>query len=86
MAKKIESQQPPKNTKPFVFGRENYILLAISFGIILVGYVLMSGGAQTDPKVFNEEAYNTTRITVAPIVILLGFTLGIFAILRKPKA
>jgi len=47
---------------------------------------LMSGGKTTDPNVFdNNEVYSTTRITVAPILILFGFVVEIYAIFKKPK-
>lgn len=74
------------NQGQFVFGRENYILLIASLAIILIGYFLMAGGGSDDPNVFSEEIFSSTRITVAPLVILAGFALGVYAILKKPKA
>ncbi|UPT65655.1 MAG: DUF3098 domain-containing protein [Sphingobacteriales bacterium JAD_PAG50586_3] len=74
------------NQGQFVFGRENYILLIVSFAIIVLGYIMMAGGGSEDPNVFSEELFSTTRITVAPLVIIAGFALGVFAILKKPKA
>ena len=70
----------------FIFGRENYILLVISLALIFLGYALMAGGGSADPNVFSEEIFSSTRITVAPLIILAGFGLGVFAILKKPKA
>jgi hypothetical protein len=47
---------------------------------------LMSGGKSTDPGVFNtNEVYSTLRITVAPVLILLGLGIEIYAIFKKPK-
>ena len=46
----------------------------------------MAGGGSEDPNVFSEEIFSSTRITVAPLVILAGFALGVYAILKKPKA
>lgn len=66
--------------------KENYILLAIGFAIIIVGYMLMVGGGTDDPKVFNEEElYSFRRITLAPIVIVAGFIFEIYAIMKKPS-
>ncbi len=65
--------------------KENYILLAIGFGIILLGFILMLGGGSDDPNVFSEELFSFRRITLAPIVILLGFVFEIYAIMKKPK-
>jgi hypothetical protein len=81
---------PPKkkmDEKPveFAFGKENYILLLIGLVLIILGFVLMMGGGSKDPKVFNEEVFNTQRLTVAPILILAGFVVEIFAIIKKPK-
>ncbi len=65
--------------------KENYILLAIGFAIIVLGYVLMGGGGGDDPNVFNEEElYSFRRITLAPLVIVAGFVFEIYAIMKKP--
>lgn len=70
----------------FALGRENYILLAIGFGIIMLGFLLMVGGKSNDPKVFNAaELYSWRRITLAPMVVLAGFVFEIYAIMKKPK-
>ncbi|MBL7924929.1 MAG: DUF3098 domain-containing protein [Bacteroidia bacterium] len=67
----------------FAFGRENYILLFISIGLLFVGYVLMAGGKAENPNVFNEEVFSFRRITLAPLVVMLGYALGIYAIVKK---
>lgn len=67
----------------FAFGRENYVLLFISIGLLLIGYFLMAGGKSNDPNVFNEEVFSFRRITLAPIVVMLGYALGIYAIVKK---
>jgi hypothetical protein len=54
--------------------------------IIALGMFLMSGGKSNDPKIFDtKEVYSTTRITIAPILIILGLVIEIFAIFKKPK-
>jgi hypothetical protein len=53
--------------------------------VILIGNLLMIGGGSEDPKVFDPEIFSTRRLTVAPIVILLGFVIEVYAIMRKPK-
>ena len=54
--------------------------------IIALGFILMAGGKSPDPNVFNEaEVYSTTRITIAPLLIIAGLVVEIFAIFRKPK-
>ena len=71
----------------FALGKENYILLAVGFGIIILGFLLMIGGRSSDPNVFNgEELYSFRRITLAPMIVLFGFIFEIYAIMKKPKA
>lgn len=72
--------------RDFALEKENYILLAIGFAIILIGFLLMVGGKSTDPNVFNQdEVFSFRRITLAPMVVLFGFLFEIYAILKKPK-
>ena len=74
------------NSRPgFAFGKENYILLFVGVGLILLGFILMIGGGSKDPNVFNEEMYDFQRLTLSPILILIGFGVGIVSIMKKPK-
>ena len=72
--------------KEFAFGKENYILTIIGMVLILVGFALMAGGASQDPEVFNPEIFSTRRITVAPLVVLLGFAFEIVGIMYRSKS
>jgi hypothetical protein len=73
-----------KNTD-FLFGNKNYKLMLIGLVIIALGFILMSGGGSKDPNVFNPEIYNFRRIRLAPTLILIGFGIEIFAILKNPN-
>jgi len=64
--------------------KHNYLLLAIAFVIVIVGFLLMMGGGSENPEVFNEEVYSFRRITLAPLVVLFGFLFAIYAIMKKP--
>jgi hypothetical protein len=79
------SKQTESKSVTFVFGRTNYILMLAGLFLIALGFILMIGGGSDDPKVFNPEIFNTTRLTISPLLILLGFGVEFFAILRKPK-
>jgi len=79
MAKNIEN----KEDKGFALGKENLRLLMIGFVIIVLGFVLMIGGSSSDPNVFNKEIFNFQRITLAPIIVMIGFVFEIFAIMKK---
>ena len=69
-----------------LFGKENYMWIAIGLGVLAMGFFLMAGGKSADPKVFNDDdVYSTTRITIAPMLIIAGFIIEIFAIMKKSK-
>jgi hypothetical protein len=69
-----------------LFGKENYRWMLIGIALVALGLILMGGGKSPDPNVFNkDEVYSVRRITIAPILILAGFVVEIFAIFRKDK-
>lgn len=80
-------EQPVKttNTGEFAFGKENYRLMLIGLGFILIGFILMIGGGSDDPTKFSPEIFSFRRLTLAPILILIGYVIEIFAIMKKPK-
>ena len=68
-----------------LFGKENYKWMLIGLVVIIIGVLLMIGGKSPDPNQFNkDEVYSFRRITLAPILILAGLALEIFAIFRRP--
>jgi len=71
------------NKAEFLFSKENYKILIIGLVVIAIGFILMSGGANENPNVFNEEVYNFRRIRLAPTVVLIGFGITIYSILKK---
>jgi hypothetical protein len=73
------------NKQEFLFGAANYKILIIGLVVIAIGFILMSGGANENPNVFNEEVYNFRRIRLAPTVVLIGFGITIYSILVKSK-
>jgi DUF3098 family protein len=83
--KKAKAPKLSLNTTP-LFGKENYRWMLIGIVLVALGLLLMAGGKSKDPNVFNpDEVYSFRRITVAPILILLGLGIEIFAIFRKSK-
>jgi len=80
-----KKNKPEDKKVEFALGKENYKLLAIGFGIIILGFILMIGGKAESPEVFNEEIFSFRRITLAPIIVLAGFIFEIYAIMKKPK-
>lgn len=83
---KNTSKAKHPNNALFLFDKTNYYIMFAGLALILLGFVLMSGGKSTDPHVFNkEEIYSFRRITLAPILIIAGFVVEVVAIMRKPK-
>lgn len=65
------------------FGTINYILMGVGILILAIGYILLSGGGSDDPNTFNPDMFDSRRLVVAPILIVLGFVVEIFAIMYK---
>jgi hypothetical protein len=80
-----EQKHTATNTE--LFGKENYMWMLIGGAVLALGFFLMAGGKSSDPNVFNkDEVYSTTRITIAPLLIIAGFVIEIFAIMKKPSS
>ena len=74
------------NSRPvFAFGKENYLIMLAGVALLIIGFILMTGGGSKDPNVFNEDMFDFRRLTLSPILILVGFGLGIVAIMKRPK-
>ncbi|MCK5028588.1 MAG: DUF3098 domain-containing protein [Bacteroidales bacterium] len=80
-----KKNKPEEKKIEFALAKENYILLIIGFAIIVFGFLLMIGGKAENPNEFNEEIFSFRRITLAPIIVLIGFIFEIYAIMKKPK-
>jgi len=75
-----------KKATGFAFGKQNYQILLVGVVVVVIGYLLMVGGGSDDPHKFNaDEIFSTRRITVSPIVILLGFVIVLCGIMKKSK-
>lgn len=70
--------------KNFAFDKANFILLAIGMAVVIIGFILMSGGESTE-QAYDPSIFSTMRIKVAPVITFLGFISMIYAVIRKPK-
>lgn len=71
----------------FALEKQNLIIIAVGFFVIVLGYFLMSGGAAASPDDWNyDEIFSPIRISVAPTVSLVGFLIVLFGIMKNPKA
>ena len=68
----------------FAFDKVNFILIAVGMAIVILGFILMSGGG-SDESVFDDDTFSVRRIKVAPVVCFIGFISIVYAIIRKPK-
>lgn len=71
--------------KNFAFGKMNFILLAVSMVVVIIGFLLMSGGGSNE-NTYDPSIFDTRHIVIAPLVCFIGFVSMIYAIIRKPKA
>ena len=68
----------------FAFSKENYIWLGVGVFLLIVGYLLMSGGGSENPNEFHaDQIFSARRITLAPITVLAGYGTILYAILKK---
>ena len=74
-----------KEKKKLLFGKRNYKLMILGLVFITLGFVLMSGGGSDDPNVFNDEIYNFRRLRRAPFLVVLGFIIEVYAIMKNPN-
>ena len=80
-----EKKRKEASESIFVFGKKNYKFMFIGIACIALGFILMSGGGSDDPNVFNPEIFNFRRIRLAPMLVLIGFGIQIYAILLNPN-
>jgi hypothetical protein len=70
-----------------LFTKDNYLWMGIGMAVILVGLLLMAGGKSDNATAFNDnEIYSFRRITIAPILIIAGLMVEVYAIMKRPKA
>ena len=79
----MKEQTPSENNPRMPHSRRNYVILLIGFVTILVGFALMAGSGSHSAEEFNEAIFSWRRITLAPIVIVAGFAIEIYGILKR---
>ncbi|MGO4771612.1 DUF3098 domain-containing protein [Flavobacterium sp. W22_SRS_FK3] len=80
-----EEAKSQQHHQEFLFDNINYKILLIGIGVIVLGFILMSGGGSDNPNVFNEEVFSFRRIRLAPTTVLIGFGITIYSIFKKSK-
>lgn len=82
---KRKQELKEERKESFVFERKNYQFMIIGLLVIAFGFILMSGGGSDDPEVFNPDIFSPRRIRLAPIIVIIGFAIEVYAILLDPK-
>ncbi|MBE6213013.1 MAG: DUF3098 domain-containing protein [Rikenellaceae bacterium] len=72
-----------KNDKTMPLTMRNYVLMLVGAAVIVLGFVLMSGGGEATPEEFHYEIFSWRRITLAPILVVAGFAFEIYAVLKR---
>lgn len=81
-----EKKQVTTTSTSSLFDKQNMWLMLLGVVVIAIGMLLMVGGKSKDPNTFNyDEVYSTLRISVAPVLIIIGLGIEIYAIFKKPK-
>ena len=81
-----EKKQVTTTSSSSLFDRQNVWLMLLGVAVIAIGMLLMVGGKSKDPNTFNyDEVYSTLRVSVAPVLIIIGLGIEIYAIFKKPK-
>lgn len=87
ISKKPATPHTPAAEQVTLFDKGNYRLMVIGLILMIAGFLLMVGGRSSNPNVFDADAiYSFRRITLAPVLIVGGLVVEIFAIMKKPKA
>ena len=81
-----EKKQVTTTSTSSLFDKQNMWLMLLGVAVIAIGMLLMVGGKSKDPNTFNyDEVYSTLRVSVAPVLIIIGLGIEIYAIFKKPK-
>ncbi len=80
-----KAQQLKEREEQMPLGRRNYVWMLIGLALLLAGFLLMAGGGSDDPTVFNEKMFSFRRVTLAPIVVIAGFVVEVYAIMSRRK-
>ncbi len=80
-----QNQKNEEKEFGFAFNKTNYTILIVGLVVIIMGFILMIGGGSDDPDVFSDALFGFRRLTLAPILILAGYVIEIFAIMYRPK-
>jgi hypothetical protein len=86
MMKTKEAKNKNQNMEDlFPFHKENYKYLFLGLILLALGFILMIGGGSDDPNVFSNSIFDTQRLTIAPLLLIAGFAVEMWAVLKRPS-
>ncbi len=85
MSAKVQNKKKEEKPVQFAFNSTNFKILIVGLVILMAGFLLMIGGGSDDPDVFSDAIFGFRRLTLAPILIITGYIIEIFAIMYRPK-
>lgn len=77
--------EPAESKFTFIFTKTNYLIMVVGLIFIALGYILMIGGGSEDPTQFSDKIFDSQRLVIAPILLVIGFIIEIFAIMYRRK-
>lgn len=80
-----KKQKKDQSNRPPLFRKRNYVLMIAGVVVLAIGYICLAGGGSEDPSAFTDAIFNTRRLVVAPILMVSGLVIEIFAIMWHPK-
>lgn len=86
MAKQEIQKEKSEEGSQFAFHKHNYVLVIVGLVVMGIGFLLMIGGGTDNPNEFSDALFNFQRLTLAPILLLVGYIIEMVAILWRPKS
>ncbi len=85
MSKNKQAKVSEETKLNWAFGRENYIIMFIGLAFLALGFIIMTGGGSASTEKFSTAIFDFRRLTLAPILILAGYAIELYAIMKRPK-
>jgi hypothetical protein len=85
MSKHKQTKTAEGSKLSWAFGRENYVIMFVGLALLALGFILMTGGGSDTTSTFSTDIFDFRRLTLAPILILGGYAVELYAIMKRPK-
>jgi len=85
MPKHKQARGQDEKKLSWAFNRENYKFMFIGLAFLALGFILMTGGGSDETRKFSTAIFDFRRLTLAPILILMGYAIELYAIMKRPK-